>query len=279
MTRVKEHRAGGFVNRDCQEPGSLTIQAAMPPRRADRFPAWPRWKGWTILNVMPELFFQLPRNVIRVFSGRNLWWHALAIGLTMAIVMSGGDWSYYLSTRGAAFVRFARPAIMFGSVVPLFGVLFILLVGVLPKNRRLITTAWALGQAALLGFVISSGYKAFTGRRPPPHSKGFRFPAGGDVPLTDTSHGFQFGLLKGGMFWGWPSSHTTIAFAMAACLATLYPRNKPVVFGALLYAFYIGMGVSVTIHWLSEFVAGAIIGSVIGAVVGRSFKTKLALKP
>jgi hypothetical protein len=41
--------------------------------------------------------------------------------------------------------------------------------------------------------------------------------------------------------------------------------------GALLYAFYIGLGVSVTIHWFSEFVAGAIIGSVIGTVVGRSF--------
>jgi F0F1-type ATP synthase assembly protein I len=40
----------------------------------------------------------------------------------------------------------------------------------------------------------------------------------------------------------------------------------------LLYAFYIGLGVSVTIHWLSEFVAGAIIGSVIGMTVGRSFK-------
>jgi hypothetical protein len=42
--------------------------------------------------------------------------------------------------------------------------------------------------------------------------------------------------------------------------------------GALLYAFYIDLGVSVTIHWFSEFVAGAIIGSVIGTVVGRSFR-------
>ena len=48
------------------------------------------------------------------------------------------------------------------------------------------------------------------------------------------------------------------------------------VFGVLLYAFYVGLGVSVTIHWFSEFVAGAIIGSVIGAVVGRGFKTRLA---
>ena len=63
---------------------------------------------------------------------------------------------------------------------------------------------------------------------------------------------------------------------MMACLIALWPKNKPLVFFALLYAFYIGLGVSVTIHWLSEFVAGAIIGSVIGTVEGRSFKTKLA---
>jgi membrane-associated phospholipid phosphatase len=92
--------------------------------------------------------------------------------------------------------------------------------------------------------------------------------------LIDTSHGFQFGLLKGGVFWGWPSSHTTVTFAMMVCLIMLYPKNKILVFLALLYAFYIGLGVSVTIHWFSEFTAGAIIGSVIGTVVGRSFRTK-----
>jgi membrane-associated phospholipid phosphatase len=101
-------------------------------------------------------------------------------------------------------------------------------------------------------------------------------PATSDASLIDTSHGFQFGFLKGGMFWGWPSSHTTVAFAMSVCLITLYPKNKKLILFALLYAFYIGLGVSVTIHWFSEFVAGAIIGSVIGMVVGRSFKTKPA---
>jgi hypothetical protein len=49
--------------------------------------------------------------------------------------------------------------------------------------------------------------------------------------------------------------------------------------GAVLHPRLLsGLGVSLTIHWFSEFVAGAIIGSVIGTVVGRSFKTKLAKK-
>ncbi|HEX3857100.1 MAG TPA: phosphatase PAP2 family protein [Verrucomicrobiae bacterium] len=224
---------------------------------------------------MPELLHRLPRNIIAIFSGRNLLWHALAIVLTIIIVMSGFDWSYYLSTRGDAFHHFARPAILLGTVMPVLMILVILIVGEIIKNRYIITTAWALGQAAILGYLISCGYKAFTGRLPPPF-RGFRMSAVNEGSLIDTSHGFQFGLLKGGVFWGWPSSHTTVTFAMMVCLIMLYPKNKILVFFALLYAFYIGLGVSVTIHWFSEFTAGAIIGSVIGTVVGRNFRTSPA---
>jgi membrane-associated phospholipid phosphatase len=229
---------------------------------------------------MPELLHRLPRNVITIFSGRNLCWHALAIVLTAVIVMSGGDWAYYLSTRDELFLRFARPAILLGTILPVLGTLAVLMVGEIGRNRRLITTAWALGQAALLGYFISCGYKAFTGRIPPPF-RGFRMSAGNYGSLVDSSHGFQFGFLKGGVFWGWPSSHTTVAFAMAACLIALYPKNKILVPLAALYALYVGFAVSVTIHWLSEFVAGAIIGSVVGMVVGRSFNARLAceIKP
>jgi F0F1-type ATP synthase assembly protein I len=40
---------------------------------------------------------------------------------------------------------------------------------------------------------------------------------------------------------------------------------------AIAYALYVGIGVSMTIHWFSDFVAGAIIGTMIGTVVGTSF--------
>ena len=40
---------------------------------------------------------------------------------------------------------------------------------------------------------------------------------------------------------------------------------------ALTYAFYVGIGVSMTIHWFSDFVAGALIGTAIGIVVANSF--------
>jgi membrane-associated phospholipid phosphatase len=220
---------------------------------------------------MPALLRHLPRNVITIFSGRNLLWHALAIVLTILIVTSGFDWLYYRSTRYEVFYLFARPAILLGTFLPVLAILIILIAGEIFKNRRIVTTAWALGQAALLGYFISCIYKAFTGRLPPPF-RGFRMSAANNGSLMDSSHGFQIGFLKGGVFWGWPSSHTTVAFAMSACLIALYSRNKMLVALSALYAIYIGLGISVTIHWFSEFVAGAIIGSVIGMVVGKSFK-------
>ena len=213
---------------------------------------------------MPDLLHKLPKNVITIFSGRNLLYHLLAIVLTILIVQSGLDWAYYRWTRAAFFAQLALPAIMLGSVLPIFGTLAVLVVGLIGKRQSIITTAWALGQSVILGYLISIFYKAWTGRIPPLFNS-----------LTDTSHGFQFGFLKGGIFWGWPSSHTTIAFAMSVCLITLFPKNRMVLVLALVYAFYVGLGVSVSIHWLSEFVAGAIIGGLVGGVVGRSFRERL----
>src|ERR1035441_10460296 len=122
---------------------------------------------------------------------------------------------------------------MLGSVLPIFGTLGLLVVGVISKNQTIITTAWALGQSVILAYLISISYKAWTGRIPPPF-RGFRMSASNANSLTDSSHGFQLGFLKGGIFWGWPSSHATIAFAMSVCLITLFPKTKLMVALALI---------------------------------------------
>jgi len=76
-----------------------------------------------------------------------------------------------------------------------------------------------------------------------------------------------------GIFDGWPSGHTTNAFAMATTLIELYPHNTKLKWWARTYAVLIGWGVSTNIHWLSDAVAGALIGYAIGKTVGRSFRT------
>jgi len=190
-----------------------------------------------------------------------LLWHLLFIALTFILVRSGFDWWYFSVTRSPVLREWMFPSAPIGGLVPLMVPLVLILSGYITSRARLALTGWALGQAALLGSLLSSTYKAFTGRVHPEHFAG-----------ADISHVFQFGWLRGGVFWGWPSSHTTIAFAMAVTVGTLFPQRRWLGGLALVYALYIGLGVSMTIHWCSDFVAGAILGSVIGVAVGKGFR-------
>jgi membrane-associated phospholipid phosphatase len=205
----------------------------------------------------------LPKNIFNSFRGKNFYWHLLAWFLTAVIVVSGFDWYYFTITRNFYFESFFFPAIIIGAALPIFGLPLMLLFGWLRKSEPTKMLAWTLGQAAVIGWLVSSFYKALTGRIPPPHTI-----------LVDISNQFNFGFFKEGIFWGWPSSHTAVAFAMAFALITLYPKNKIVKLVSFIYALYIGIGVSLDIHWFSEFVAGAIMGTVIGVVVGKSFSQK-----
>jgi len=209
---------------------------------------------------MKRFLVTLPRNLIGCFKGWKLAWHLVAILLTVILVLSDFDWRWFLATRNPALRSWMWPAVIIGGLLPIYLPLLLLAFGFLAKNSRTILAGWAVAQAELLGALIVIAYKAFTGRAHPAHNVG-----------ADISHVFHFGWLRGGVFWGWPSSHTTIAFAMAATVFTLCPKQRWLGVAAIFYAFYIGIGVSMTIHWFSDFVAGAIIGSVVGTVVGKSF--------
>lgn len=209
-------------------------------------------------------FFSLPRNILRSFARDRLFWHIVAIIVTWISVSSGFDWLYFKTTRPIA--RYLFPAVFLGWLVPVMFPVVSYIAGLLSRNRRLIFSAYAAAQAAVIGLIISSVYKALTGR---PGLREAR------LRMIDTSREFRFGFLKGGVFFGWPSSHTTVAFAMAAAVWTLYPESRRVRCIAVLYALFVGIGVSMTIHWFSDFLAGAIIGTLIGLTVGNVFRKRL----
>jgi membrane-associated phospholipid phosphatase len=214
------------------------------------------------LDPIKQFLVTLPFNLIGCFKGRRIGWHVIAIVLTFILAASGFDWRYLLATRTPALRSWMFPAVLIGGTLPLALPLILWALGLIAGNARAIVSGWAVAQAALLGLLIAAAYKAVTGRPHPPRFVGVS---------ADTSHAFRFGWLRGGVFWGWPSSHTTIAFAMALTVFTLCPKQRWLGLGAILYALYVGVGVSTTIHWFSDFAAGAIIGSVIGTVVGKSF--------
>ncbi len=210
----------------------------------------------------------LPINIVASFSGLRILFLVGAIIATYALVVSTLDWSYFLAVRDPVLNKMFFPAIIIGGFIPVSLPLFLVVVGYLFERPRVAVTGWALGQAALIGSLVSSTLKAFTGRVQPNLTN----------LAEDSSRVFQFGFWEHGIFWGWPSSHTTIAFAMALTLVLLFPKKRHIAFYAVIYAFYIGIGVSLSIHWLSEFVAGAFIGTAIGLAVGASFRPLLKTK-
>jgi membrane-associated phospholipid phosphatase len=209
---------------------------------------------------MKQFFSTLPRNIIDCFNGRKLIWHATAIVLTCLLVTSGFDWRFFTATRDPLLRSIMFPAVHIGGLLPIVLPVAVIVLGSLAGDTRTRLVGWAVGQAELIGAIIAAAYKAVTGRAHPTHGIG-----------PDLTHIFRFGILRGGVFWGWPSSHTTIAFAMALTIFTLLPKQRWIGYMAIGYASYVGIGVSMTIHWLSDFVAGAIFGSLIGVVVGKSF--------
>jgi hypothetical protein len=121
---------------------------------------------------LPGFLYQLPKNIVRCFKGYNLLWHFLAIVLTYIIVTSDFDWYYYLSSQKPLLRTLFYLAMELGMILPVVAPLILLATGVLRKDFKIKRTAFALGQAAMLGLAISSFYKAFTGRIPPPHFLG-----------------------------------------------------------------------------------------------------------
>jgi hypothetical protein len=211
-------------------------------------------------QFMREFVYSLPRNFGGCFKGWKIAWHLVAIGLGVILVTSGFDWFYLSATRSPQLLAWFIPGINVGVWVPLALPPLLLLAGMVFKRAWITRTGWALAQVALIGLVLTELIKAVTGRPQPPFQMG-----------PDTSHVFHFGLLRSEMVSGWPSGHTIIAFGMAVTLFWLFPKKRWICTAALSYAFYIGLSVSMTVHWFSDFASGIVFGLIIGTTVGRNF--------
>lgn len=221
-------------------------------------------KGSRIIRLQP-FFYKFKENLVAIFSGYNLLWHVIAISLAYFLVVSGFDWFYFMHTRNSTLFMLSIPVALLGFITPVFTPIILLIAGSLRKNKKMLNAGYALAQSALVAWLISSAYKAITGRV---HPELF-----GGGAVLDISRVFRFGFFRGGIFWGWPSSHTMVAFAIAAAAIILFPNFK-IKLAALAFALYVGVSVSLTIHWFSDFAAGAILGAVTGLVIGSAFKAR-----
>jgi membrane-associated phospholipid phosphatase len=215
---------------------------------------------------MFRLFFVgILQNLRAIFSGKSLVVHCVAIGVTAILVFSGADWAFFEATRSELLYWVIMTAGVGGFFTPVIIPLVMYLFGEFKKRHDLMVIGAAAGQSAILAYLISITYKAFTGRMEPEFLTHFN--------TIDNSRAFNFGFLEHGVFWGWPSSHTAVAFAGAFAIILL-TRNKVARVGAFFYACFIGTGAAVGFHWLSDVLAGALIGALVGAVVARSFRSQ-----
>ncbi|GHV14601.1 hypothetical protein AGMMS49938_11030 [Fibrobacterales bacterium] len=223
-------------------------------------------------NSVPftDIFNGIGWNLLCGFSyGYGLPW-ITAVGGTYVMVESGADWKWNRFAYNHKAVAFAGiPSGVVGALVPFAVPLSLYFYGESRQNSDLQITGLALGQAAMLGFGTSTAIKAFTGREAPDIMA--KHITGKEGKTEDYSREWKFGFMRGGVFNGWPSSHTATAVAMSAALVELYPNNTNVKIGAWAYAAFIGLGMSVTAHWASDIWAGALIGYAIGSSVGKNF--------
>lgn len=201
-------------------------------------------------------------RIINCFTGYNILYHVAGAILTYICVTSGFDWFYYTITRSPEIQFFMFPAVVLGSIGTFLILLTLLIIGKITNNKKLLKTSFAVIQAVLIAIIITTTYKAFTGRAHPPH-----------VFSGDISHVFNFGFIKDSIFYGWPSSHTATAFALAVTIYRIYPKSK-IKYLAMIFALYTGIGVSTNIHWFSDFIAGTLVGTAIGNTVAKDFLKK-----
>lgn len=203
-----------------------------------------------------------PARLAACFRGWNGVIQLAAIPLTYALVASGADWRFFEWTRTLDLHWLIYLAGIGGFFVPVVLPVILYVYGELRSQTRFMTAGVAIVQASALAWILSSTYKAFTGRTQPEFLTNFG--------TTDISGAFHFGFWQNGIFWGWPSSHTAVAVAGMVALMYVMPRSRVARYGGLVYAVMVASGAAIGFHWLSDVLAGAMVGGVVGSVVGLS---------
>jgi len=213
----------------------------------------------------------LPDNVVSGFSGWNLALHLGALAATPLIVGNGADTQVHnFFVEHDAFEPLSYGGVYGGYLLPFALGGTLLGVGLLGDSRRELAASGAVLQATALAFVYQSLLKAVTGRLPPDSMA---------YPDDAASRGFQFGFLRGGIHYGWPSGHLMTTTAIFTSLLPLYPNSVALRVGGGVLLAYMLLSVlshdASSMHWFSDVVAGSLMGWAIGRGVGAGFARAL----
>jgi membrane-associated phospholipid phosphatase len=209
-------------------------------------------------------------NALAMFSGSKAILHLSAVAGTFLIVQSGLDKSVHNYFAGHSSIgRISWPGVVMGSLFPVILGGGLYLSGRSGNSSELASAGSAVMQASLLAVSYSTFLKALTGRAHPE-----------PVVYEDNEAGstFHFGLLRGGVFWGWPSGHMIANTAAVTSLLTFYKDKTWLKAAGGAYLGYLFLSVishnRSSMHWFSDAVAGTVLGFAIGTTVGRDFRNR-----
>ncbi|HEX2960566.1 MAG TPA: phosphatase PAP2 family protein [Ignavibacteriales bacterium] len=222
-----------------------------------------------------RIYSGLGDNIINSFKGNNLYLHLSGIALTALLVTTSSD--YYVFkyfNEHPAYGDAARPVIRFAQYFPFVigGALYAH--GKLNSDQEAVAASFAVVQSTALAFVYNSMLKAITGR---PHPNWRE-----ESDMMSLSKQFRFGFWRGGIFWGWPSGHTSSTMAVVSALTNFYPGKTWLKVLGYGYTAYMMFGVSSLnrggMHWFSDAVAAAFMSYAIGSTVGKFYRRQFENK-
>jgi len=218
------------------------------------------------------LFSNIGNNIADSFKGDNLYLHLAGVASTVLIVTTNTDYEinkFFYEHQELGNV--ASPITRIGFYLPFVVGGSLYAYGKLKSDDEVLGASFAVIQSSLLTLAYNSLLKAITGR---PHPD----PAN-EKDMKGLSKTFRFGFLRGGVFWGWPSGHTSSTMSVVSSLTNYYPDKSWLKIAGYSLVAYMIYGVTSVhggrMHWFSDAIAAAFMSYAIGSTVGKYYRNKL----
>jgi hypothetical protein len=211
-------------------------------------------------------FSRIVTSLKRSFWGGNLAFQVGGVAATPLLIATGADTKVHnFWVEHNQFSPYTVPGVVGGYFAPLLLGTGLAGYALFADAPRTTLAANAVLQSLLLSFTYQALLKTVTGRKAPD-----------SVHYDDNSASrqFQFGFLRNGIDWGWPSGLLLTNTAALVSLAYVYPESWLLRIAGAAYLGY--LFISAPIHedaklcWLSDAVAGLAMGVAIGRGVGQS---------
>ncbi len=224
-------------------------------------------------NQSPDLFLfgNIGNNIVNSFKGDNLYLHLAGVASTILIVTTNTD--YHVEkffNEHEQFGNAALPIIRSSLYIPFVTGGSLFLYGKMGKDDRAVAASFAVLQSSLVALGYNSLLKAITGRPNPDWQH--------HPDMKALSKTFRFGFLRGGIYWGWPSGHTSSIMAVVSALTNFYSEKTWLKITGYSLVAYMMYGVSSLhrggMHWFSDAVAAAFMSYAIGSTIGKYYRSK-----